>query len=469
MHLTLRQDWNDFHREIEASSNSSERKVTYHPARGWHFYSMLKVRMDRQTGESSRDEARLISMYRNYTRAAVTVARNYSKTCAVLEHQGNVIHFYFPDTAEDEYSLIQTFAGELAALVDEFVIGYYDNDVLQFHMGAMYGRSVIIHSVSPEHAEWSNSTVSLGMAANEPAKQISESSEKTSRPLWWKRSFDSRWNIFDASSKDVGTRNARLGRFGRLGALRDFNRVVAAADRMPTVSCRAVESNPQEQTKVSSRIGYFFRADMDGFTRRVEEAFKAGKVGLLVQQFIAYMDSANKWVVATELGVVVHPWAGDCYNALILPSMGEQWRGGTASMASYPRTIVLSWQKAIANSWRSVKWVYALSFGEVKTFGVDVDNRKFKLSVGAPAGKTQVSVNFSENKGGWLVMPKDEAVRTRLKFDIYPDSRHKNFRWHETSMDAAGKSLAIAAAATMAKPQHSTGYELRETRPWACK
>ena len=141
--------------------------VHYWDGYGFHFYAMLRP-------------VKRIAEAKSKRATASTASRYYGPECRILEHQGWVIHFYI---ATDKREKIVDFAKLLSALVEGRVMENFDDVALQFHMAAEYGRSLLIAVDSATSEEAAKSCVSLGPCANDPAKKMGESTEKSSRPL----------------------------------------------------------------------------------------------------------------------------------------------------------------------------------------------------------------------------------------------------------------------------------------------
>jgi hypothetical protein len=67
--------------------------------------------------------------------------------------------------------------------------------------------------------------------------------------------------------------------------------------------------------------GFGFRADLDGFSKQVSDAFDKGgdAINKLVDRFTAMMRYPES--LQSHLGMIIQlPWAGDCANLIILPN-----------------------------------------------------------------------------------------------------------------------------------------------------
>ena len=441
---------------------------------GWHFYSMLKIRADKIAANKRRDVGRMVGMYTNYNRAAVAatevIAANRKIVCDILEHQGNVVHFFFPDLGQGESAIILKFGRLLNLMVEAHVRKYYDDNVTQFHMAAEFGRSVLVRVASPEQTDASNSVVSLGPCANSPAKQMGESKENYPRPLWWRSSNGQSWNCYDCSSCDEAEAYALVRAIEKYGI--DYFKAIPNDAEDLVKACReSLGIVPQStENNLVPIEGFFFRVDMDGFTNKIKAAFSNGRdaVKKVLMEFMGYMDAANAWQVSTDMTVSAFPWAGDCFNALVLPASDKGWIGGfEMSRKAQPLKIVSEWERQISAQHKDTRWAYTVSGGDIYQFEVETRNRKFKLAVGRPAGLTLAAIHFNNNPPGSVVMHNRDVEKfdsvTKKMFNNFPRGRHPNFKYlDEEDRKSVGQKATVDVAS---KAIARDGYA--ESRPWS--
>lgn len=453
----------------------------YFETDGWHFYSYLRIRPHLIQDASLYDSRRLVSIYKNYTYAADIAARMAG--CRILEHQGNIIHFYFQGA--DSAKAIYPFAKRLTALVEDHVLGFFEEDVASFGMATEYGKSVIVVAQSPTGKESEQSIVSLGPCANDPAKRMVKRIKDWTCPLSWRGSPDEKdWRVCECHvGAEERERRVILESFAQDSLYSRFDKV-DDVDAMRSINEHVeVDSRDKlQQRAVRQRPALYFRADMDGFTRRVKEAFDNNTVEALVEDFIAYMKLANDWQANSKFVTVSpHPWAGDCCNVEIIPAESMQGKF-TALRSSEPQGIVRDWERYV-NSQRfsrfsftkgkeAVKWVYSVSGGDIFDFIVETDDRRFKLCVGRPIGRTHAAVNFEENKPGRLVMHEEDIDilpdNVRPSFREYDNGMHPHFKFQTAAMREKSDSCAAQDAARRAGGASVAGVTLAASRPWTC-
>ena len=464
------EDYNSFKAGLSEASSSKG----IWDGDGWHFYSMLKIKADKIAADKLRDVGRMVGMYTNYNRAAVAateiIAAKHNIVCNILEHQGNVIHFFFPDLGQGKSAIIIEFGRLMNMMVESHVRKYYDDNVTQFHMAAEFGRSVLVHIASPEPTEASNSVVSLGPCANAPAKQMGESKENYPRPLWWRTDNDSVWNCDDCSNYDEIEANALVIALEKYGS-GYFREIPSEADDLAKACVESLGDVPKSTENDPVPIeGFFFRVDMDGFTNKIKSAFDSGRETIrnVVKEFVEYMDAANAWQISTDMMVSAFPWSGDCFSALVLPSGNKGWIGGfEMTRKAQPLKIVSEWERQISARHKETQWVYTVSGGEIYQFEVESRNRKFKLAVGRPAGLTLAAIHFNNNPSGSVVMHMQDISHmdetTRGAFKHFPMGRHPSFKFlSKEDRDGLGRKASIAVAS---KAFPRDGYA--ESRPWS--
>ena len=452
----------------------------YFETNGWHFYSYLRIRSHLIQDASRYDTRRLVSIYKNYTYAADIAARLAG--CRILEHQGNIIHFYFQGPMPVRE--LHQFAKKLTALVEDHVLGFFENEVASFGMATEHGKSVIIVAQSPTGKESEQSIVSLGPCANNPAKRMVKRMEGRVCPLSWRGSSDEKdWHVCECHvGTDERERRVILESFAQDSLYSRFDKVKADDDTRSINEQVEVDGDKLQRESVRQREALFFRADMDGFTRRVKEAFDNNTVEALVEEFISYMKLANAWQTNSKsVTVSPHPWAGDCCNVEIIST--ESMPDAFSTLRSNePQGIVRDWERYVNSqrflkfSYRKgkepVKWVYSVSGGDIYDFIVETDGRRFKLCVGRPVGRTYAAVNFEENKPDYLVMHEDDinllTDNVKQSFRKYDNYKHPRFQFQTTAMREKSDSWCAQDAARRAGCATVAGVSLAASRPWTC-
>lgn len=466
--------------ETLQESGQLAEEYLYLETSGWHFYSYLKIRPHLIEDTSAYDDRRLMSIYKNYTYAADMAARKALSKCQILEHQGNVIHFFFPEA--DFGKVIYPFAKSLAALVEDHVLGYFEKDVVSFNMATEQGKSVIVESSSPTAKESERSTVSLGPCANNPAKRMIKRIEGRICPLSWRDNpDDEEWHVCECHVEEEDRERAVIMESFAMDSLYSkFDKVEGVGNMKVLGEQLEVEKRKLRNGEVRSREALYFRADMDGFTRKVKEAFDNNKVAELVEEFISYMKLANAWQIRSKVVTVSpHPWAGDCFNVEIVSTSSELYKF-VAVRRNEPQGIVRDWEQYVKSdkfsrfSYRNdkapVRWVYSIAGGRILDFVVKTDSREFKLCVGSPVGRTHAAVNFEENEPEYLVMHIDDISllpqSEQQSFHRYDDKKHQRFKFQTAAKRDRTDGNAAQHAARRAESATVEGVSLFASRPW---
>jgi hypothetical protein len=107
--------------------------------------------------------------------------------------------------------------------------------------------------------------------------------------------------------------------------------------------------------------GMCLRADLDGFSKAVEEAFKHNKVQALVQQFTEIMQYPLEFAERLGRSRIELPWAGDCCTIMIQPRFGETVEEMRAIL---PVEAGRCWHEIAYENGGSKRW--GLSLGSAK-------------------------------------------------------------------------------------------------------
>ena len=462
--------------------------VHYWDGYGFHFYAMLRPVNRIAEAKSKRAMEYAERVLKNYTQAASAASRYYGSECRILEHQGWVIHFYIHTNKRER---IVEFAKLLSTLVEGRVMESFDEVTLQFHMAAEYGRSLLIAVDSATSEEAAKSCVSLGPCANDPAKKIGDSTDKTTRPLWIRIKDEGPWDVEDCSV-DVSSVELLCERLMPkdsqkfLGAKRAGDYGTIAVCRAQTLKDVLTESDD------GYLESYCFRADMDGFTKAVKKAFESvenksnpNAVTELANDFVGYMTSANNWQAEDKaINILPYPWAGDCCNMLAWPNYGEDF-GMTdfeSSQKFFPVLVFNDWNgfvkknrlafARLSRTWREAhgksKWVCCISGGVIYPFDVTTSDRKFRVMVGWPVGVSHTGVNLEKNEPDSLVLHKEDLEPLeKTRKSKFKTCKGSNEYSYATQEDLAGAAKAgVSHAATAFGATSYGGVKLVASRPY---
>lgn len=293
---------------------------------GVHVYSDLRLKIPQAAGDLLGNAALLLRALQDYASTLETCASPLSME--ILEVQGPRVHLFWPHLSPGpiEFESLKLFGSSAFYLIREQLTRVAPQLHFTLRMAADYGRTVLLRSSGKDQ---SSSLVSLGIAANRPAKKLARpvgnagvnpgemviNAAAFFSPGYDERT-DVRWESVLIDSLDLAKLRTKPDfqlSMARLASVVEANERVRASVIQPN------PGNPTSEPKVVS--GFMFRADMDGFSPRVKAAMEQSDeaVQQLVDDFNGTMERAMDF--ATQLPEGVHvlpfPWAGDCSNLFL--------------------------------------------------------------------------------------------------------------------------------------------------------
>ena len=323
------------------------------------------------------------------------------------------------------------------------------DDFKSFSMAADFGSCLVLNSSGGDVSE---SLISLGNAANRPAKHLSRWTTDRNGHLKVNvaaltpggETKEAVWKDFDVSTPTE---------FSRTGNDRVIlNRVTEGID--PAISAyMAKDLTPVGNAPVHAPIkkqGFAFRADYDGFSRRVEAVMAAPEQAqqALVDEFDTIMKEVPK-AFAVKINGTVHtfPWAGDCANLFIEPKIDYE-----TAQASLPATAAQTWHKN-AREYKGVrvpegghKWAVGVLGGEdgaTLMARVHTQHRTFAVAAGWAWGR---SIDAYQAKG----MAAEDSVIANEDKSALDDAYAAPFkeidsRFQKATFDALDRAIGDRA------------------------
>lgn len=410
---------------VNASKNASSKDEVFWVGTGWHFYTHLRLTQDIERSDAFSDAKKQMNILQSYIAVATQLTRDF-EFAKLLEVQGSTNHFFL-ELGKNQVCEVIEFAKKATLYVENEVLKKAGKDFRQFHQAADYGQSIILKLTSVEEA--SESFLSLGKCANVPAKKMVESKEGVTCPLWLSRRENDKtqeWDCIETKS-DSGIKLAESieGNYAKLRQIAEsvsFSRVQRRGVIKEAVAKFASKPLGNQATPETPEIieAFLCRADMDGFTRKVEEAFTNGgnEVVELVEQFLktakvvmSYKD--NKDGKGLDVDVIDLPWAGDCVNFVALCPKGETYQ----DVAKYlPLRVAKRWHELVGDSQEKkeyaeyFEWVFCFAGGRVFLADVTSDDRKFRVVCGWPSGTSHDGVNCDGTRPKWTIAHKDNVM-----------------------------------------------------------
>jgi len=351
----------------KAAASLDQEEILISDTTGFHIYGDLDLNLGLAAAVDQKKANLYLEVLEDYAQIASDFVE-VNPGAFVFEVQGERIHLFLNAPNVDAGSVQKLF--ELC-----FYFTHATNEIIKpkvgeywggFCMAADHGRAIVLST----GREGDDSLISLGRPANAPAKHLAQTPGVSSGHLaipfsmaqaggkidfQGERAVNRGWVQFDLLNfKTLQFESTRVDlmveTFAKSAATSKTaaRRVVAlAAKRAEVISTEgATVQNP------AAVQAFFMRADLDGFTRRVDDAFEAaghrkdeqGQEPLkrLVLEFIQIMKIPDAFEAhSSSFGSVIRlPWAGDCYNAVILPRDDENF---DLSRAKLPALAPLSW------------------------------------------------------------------------------------------------------------------------------
>ena len=347
-------------------------------SRGFHVYGDLRVNLTLSAAEDDPTARHFLHILETYTAIANECAKNTG--AEILEVQGERLHVLIPGDAlsHEVFRKLFTFSTALTTAVFEKIAPAAGEHWGGFSMAADFGPAVLVTSDCG-----GGSVVSLGTAANVPAKRLGRQPIVQSGHLALKRQVyrsigtevgNAEWievNVLEPTAAISGFSNPHLNR--QLTAL--------AADLLSTPMQRSVivanaaylrdpaHSSVAEPIRVQ---GLCLRADLDGFSAQVDAAFRSGPeaVKRLVARFHQIMGYTREYIQSLGRPAIELPWAGDCATVLLMPRDNESYEEVRHSLPvsaavrwhdqeGLTRTDQIAWRKVLD----SARWAICIAGG----------------------------------------------------------------------------------------------------------
>lgn len=305
--------------------------MPYSDTVGFHIYGEMNLTLKLTAAKETADAEKLLKILQEYTMIAEGCASVSS--AVLLEVQGERIHLLLPSAAPDENSV-----SELLRFCMAFTNSVYSriqklagNEFRGFKMAADHGRAILVAS----GAQANGSIISLGPAANAPAKEMIRNGKAEHLRMRAKHLAQVATTDVKTEWVDVKVHNpsAELIKYVSSDLNQRFSDATTAF--MNEIANRPVQVafadtaylNALGTSPISKAIkvqGFKLRADLDGFSKQVLVAFANGEAGIaaLLNRFALIMNYPREF--KARIGRTIDlPWAGDCANLVILPENGD--------------------------------------------------------------------------------------------------------------------------------------------------
>lgn len=450
---------------------------------GFHVYADLRLNLDLAAAEDPRNAMKFVDLLEDFTAIGDKCAGLVG--ARVLEVQGDRIHFLLPapELTQKTLASMLVFASALTRTAYHDLKPKAGEDWQGFSMAADHGIAILVPSMFG-----GGSLVSLGNAANQPAKRLGAagvSSGSLALPERFGRGLpgaklSGAWVEIDVNSPIPATQSYfddNLTTRMREAARIVFEERTRRESR--NFAGGLSEGVSLSKTPVRTR-GMCLRADLDGFTKLVEQAFQKGPKAVveLVKQFTSIMQYPMDFAQRLGRPIVELPWAGDCCTVLIQPAFqetveqlraclpveaGRHWHG-----IAYENGGAEKWGLTLG----SAKWEVGLACGDKEEGGdgnaivaeFQASGRSFRIIAGWSARRAKDAQETSGISGDDVVIPvvdyqNLEEIFKPLFTAIGSSYRYSNYAKLKRAKEIATKTLAACA------PKHIAGVVAALPKP----
>jgi hypothetical protein len=437
---------------------------------GHHIYVMLKVKSKTENSTLNIDRKRHLELLGELTIGVRAIVRESDG--ALLEAQGPVVHCFVPDSSGAVGVALEVITN-IGIFTQTVFMRHYGEEVEKIIIAQGHGDSLFVNSLSESR---DHSIVSIAPSANYSAKELWKN-EKTSLHgdvfLVGKNSDVQRTNLsslltgkkVDSKQFDVNFSNTR-----------GMVKISAANASLP--DSNSPESPTLDEPHESYSIS--FRADMDGFTAKVANAFKQGHevVYQVGELFYDVMSQARNF--SREYDLVQMPWAGDCFNALIMYDCNDRVSYQEARKNKIIE-IAVEFETYMKRKFPDINWAFSTAGGELENAQkcnllvarLDLDGINLLVSAGKPVVRSlRGLISESPNAGRGVIWKEDATMLEENYRQILNKSYGgENFR-HYSLADARKAAAKEASHArtpvySSAAAQTTGSIMTPKTRPYS--
>lgn len=340
-----------------ANSFQNADDVRFDDVTGFHIYGDLALNLRLAAAEDVRNADKYLDILEEYARIAE--ASSSQAGAALFEVQGERLHFFLPAPEANEASIKQLlqFSIALTQTVYDKLKANAGSDWNGFTLAADHGRAIVIAT----GRNGDDSVVSLGDAANMPAKRLARTPAvkaghlalpsritAKSKLLLSGAAYreDAVWieinvkepPLYLQPTVDVSLRN-RMNESA--SAIANEFRARRTAIKFATANDIADHATIDDPIEVQAIV---LRADLDGFTKQVQQAFLAGTeqaIRALIERFLVIMEFPEQFASKMNRRVISLPWAGDCATQILLLKPDESYESIRKTL---PATASIDWQ-----------------------------------------------------------------------------------------------------------------------------
>jgi len=326
---------------------------------GFHAYGDLGLNLRLAAPEEDHAADKYLEILEEYAHVAEDCA--LQADAALLEVQGERLHFLMPapELTDDAILNLLRFSIALTQTIYARIEPLAGRDWSGFKMAADHGRAIIIST----GRDGEDSVVSLGPAANTPAKRLAHGVSAGHLALPKRLTGRSRLLVGGVAHREthawteinVKTPAQFLQPAVDVALLKRMKEAASGvpthfSSQRPSVKWASADqfANTNHAT-VADPIevqGLCLRADLDGFSAQVQKAFDTGSeqaIRALVERFMLIMQLPEHFAKRMDRAIISLPWAGDCATQLILLKPGESYEDIRRFL---PPTSSIAWQSS---------------------------------------------------------------------------------------------------------------------------
>jgi hypothetical protein len=441
-------------------------------ANGFHVYIDLDVRLPLSAAEDDQTASKYLQILAKF--AAIGEGAAQLAQAQLLEVQGARLHFLIEDAgavpSRTAWERLLTLSEAVIMAAYEEIEPMAGKDWHGCRAAADYSPAALLFSTVG-----GGSLVSLGVAANRPAKRLGQVPQVGAGCLAVPDALAPEsligavvrgWR--EINLREMAAATQPFVRKSLRDSLRRYVRERRAVDfqfgNMDRQFFEQLTSNQQFQpVRVQ---GFCFRADLDGFTKQVADAFAKGPQAVheLVERFRRLLEFPEHFAQKLNARTILLPWAGDCATVLLLPTYGDSF---IQMRANLPVSAAIAWHRAFIAEKRygeaagTARWSLGLAAGDgdegnnghMVFADLTAAGRRFRIVAGWAAQRSLSAQQYDDVKGG-------DTVITQV------DRKHL-WAVHAKAFEDLGSLYARASISALVEQQEERDRRSRITAPVA--
>lgn len=432
-----------------------------------HLYLKLDFQHQYENARTAQDARLFLRSVARAAMAAHGLAERYRGI--VQEIQGSMIHIVVPTSPDGGLGL----AAELHHALDQ-VFDDKGSRVTAWRMALDSGRTLV---VANRDVHGDDSYVALGQAANRPAKYLfsqlalAEDDRQLQKFCAAIRNTRGGWDHTDLNQVAVPLLETKeiAGQARRDEPLLYYSVAIRSPRRVTAhaapISPHGDSRSPEPDTP-HTYFGWVMRADLDGFSARVDQCMNnEAQLKGLAQQFHSIMAAATDFVNNHSTVLAQVPWAGDNLTVAAVFSTKQEYDSAIGTKLVELAHDFEKEMSAAAVASEFGGWAYGVaggqvhgnSHGNVYIAGIGIGARRFLVGVGEGFGRSAKAFGDIDPKPSEIVLydPDWQELEVEYKGKFGPATTCRgniSTLFKITSMENIRAIRARKAAATVTTP-----------------